>query len=154
MRKKSILAMMMALVTILGFVSCSSDDEINNVNEKIVGVWYCVYQQWTEKGPNRAEDTESETYEPSSKYMMAFEEDGTGYMNSGSDELFEIGCHGSPKSFNWNVYLKDKKNWIHTDVYGGQDYEITNLSSTSLTMKWSDYEDGDVYIIECKFIKK
>ncbi len=138
-------------------LSGTSDDETeelpSNINEKIIGVWYCIYQQWSEEGPNVKDYSESKTYEPSSKYVMAFKEDGTGYMNSGSDELFEIGCHGTQKKFNWYYYSKEGKNWIHTDVYDGQDYEITHLSSSSLTLKWSDYEGGDAYIIVGKFTK-
>ncbi|MBQ8050012.1 MAG: hypothetical protein IJ197_00370 [Bacteroidaceae bacterium] len=130
----------------IGFVACSDDDDIPGGTEKqaaasLAGTWYCTFQQWTEDG-----ETESETYEPSSEYCIVFESDGTGYMVSGDDELFEIGTHGY-KYFEWYVYQKSGYNWVHTSVYGGEDYRINKLTATTLTMIWRD-ED---YSITCTF---
>ena len=154
MKKTSLFALMSVLLfTAIGFASCSSDDDDEtggqqgSVNKDVVGVWYCTFQQKTEDG-----DTWSFTYEPSSEYMMAFEDDGTGYMKSGRNELFEIGTHGI-KNFNWYGYRKSGKNMIHTDVYEGQDYEITSVSSSSLTLTWRDPDSAYGYTIVGKFIK-
>ena len=154
MRKTSLFALMSVLLfTATGFASCSNDDDDDtggqqeSVNKDIVGVWYCTFQQKMEDG-----DTWSFTYEPSSEYMMAFEDDGTGYMKSGRDELFEIGTHGI-ENFNWYSYRKGGKNMIHTDVYEGQDYEITSVSSSSLTLTWRAPDSAYGYTIVGKFLK-
>ncbi|MBQ0064123.1 MAG: hypothetical protein KBS94_08950 [Prevotella sp.] len=122
------------------------EEQAKDVSKDVVGVWYCTFQQWTEDG-----DTWSSTYEPSSEYMMAFEEDGTGYMKSGKDELFEIGTHGIA-NFNWYGYRKSGKNWIHED-YRNHDYEITSISSSSLTLTWRAPNSAYGYTIVGKFIK-
>lgn len=144
-----------ALLLIVGisfnFTACSDDDDdIPGGSEKqaaasLVGKWYCTFQQWTED-----HETDSETYKPSSKYSMVFDSDGTGYMVSGEDELFEIGTHGRIEYFKWNVYQKKGFNWVHTDVYEGEDYRIDELTATTLTMTWQD----DDYKITCTFEKQ
>lgn len=140
----------MALVAVLlsiGIVSCSDDDEdgnlgsVESVTANITGVWYCTYQQWTEDG-----ETNSNTYEPSSTYSMRFNADGTGAMQSGSDELFEV---GRAHDFTWNINKSNGNTYVHTSVYSGQTYKIEQLSSTSLTMTWTDKD----YSIKCKFVK-
>lgn len=153
MKKTSLFALMSVLLfTATGFASCSSDDDDEtggqqgSVNKNVVGVWYCTFQQWTEDG-----DTWSSTYEPSSEYMMAFEDDGTGYMKSGGDELFEISTQGI-KNFNWYSYRKSGKNWIHED-YRNHDYEVTSVSSSSLTLTWREPDSAYGYTIVGKFIK-
>lgn len=150
-----VMAMMMFFAT--GLSSCSnsdSDDEYESkegeqskdINKDVVGVWYCTFQQKSQYG-----DTWSFTYEPSSEYMMAFEDDGTGYMKSGKDELFEISTHGVA-NFNWYGYRKSGKNWIHED-YRNHDYEVTSVSSSSLTLTWREPDPDNDYTIICKFIK-
>ena len=151
MRIKTLFSILLAIMTLgvtILLSACSNEEEIPGGNQEevtsnIVGVWYCVYQEWTEDG-----ETDSKTYEPSSAYSMEFNSDGTGYMQSGRDELFEIGCSRG-QYFTYSVSRKDKHNWIHTDVYDGQDYKVVELSESSLSMTWED----DGYIITCKFVK-
>lgn len=149
----SLVTIVILLFGVTGFSSCSKSDDDDSeeqsqvINKDIIGVWYCTFQQKSQDG-----DTWSFTYEPSSEYMMAFEDDGTGYMKSGKDELLEIGTHGI-KNFNWYSYRKGGKNWIHTDVYDGQDYEVTSVSSSSLTLTWREPNPANDYTIICKFIK-
>lgn len=154
MRTVRIFALMAALLsTAAVFTSCSSDDDdtggqLESVNKNVVGVWYCTFQQWTEDG-----DTWSQTYEPSSQYVMTFDDDGTGYMQCGGDELFEIGCH-KIENYHWHVYRKYGKNWIQTDVRNrAHDYEITHISSTDLTLTWHAPESQYGYTIVGKFKK-
>lgn len=154
MKRTSLFALMSGLLlTVIGLASCSSDDDDEtggqqgSINMDVVGVWYCTFQQWTEDG-----DTWSSTYEPSSKYMMAFEEDGTGYMKSGSDELFEIGTHGIEENFNWYAFRKGGKYWIHEDNRN-HDFEITSVSSSSLTLTWRAPDSAYGYTIVGKFKK-
>lgn len=149
----SLVTIVILLFGVTGFSSCSKSDDDDSeeqsqvINKDIIGVWYCTFQQKSQDG-----DTWSFTYEPSSEYMMAFEDDGTGYMKSGKDELFEIGTHGI-KNFNWYGYRKSGKNMIHTDVYDGQDYEITSISSSSLTLTWREPNPDNDYTIVCTFVK-
>ena len=80
-------------------VSCSSDDDedggsVENASAMLVGSWACIYQEWSEPG-----DVWSSTYDPSSKYFIQLNEDMSGYMTSGSDQLFEISTGGRQKNF-------------------------------------------------------
>ncbi len=150
----SLVTIVILLFGVTGFSSCSKSDDDDSeeqsqvINKDIIGVWYCTSQQASQYG-----DTWSHTYEPSSQYMIGFDDDGTGYMNSGRDALFEIWCSSGIKNFNWYGYRKNGKNWIHTDVSGGWDYEITSISSTSLTLTWREPDPDNDYTIVCTFVK-
>ncbi len=139
------MALLLAMPISLFLFSCSDDDDegysdnIENTTANIIGIWYCTYQQWTEDG-----ETWYEEYTPSSTYSMCFDTDGTGYMNSGSDALFEVGRF---HSFNWYISESNGNTWVNTDVYEGESYKIDQLNSTTLVMTWTD----DDYSITCKF---
>lgn len=136
------------LMSSLVITSCSSDDEdggsVDNATSLIVGSWACVYQEWSEDG-----EMWSSTYEPSSAYFIQLDENMTGYMVSGSDQLFEIMTSGKKKYFSWVIKEKGGRNYLVTDIYGGEEYQINKLNSNSLEMTWED----EGYRIYCKFEK-
>lgn len=152
MMKKTTFSFLMLLTLLMGsslIVSCSSDDDedggsVENASALLVGSWACVYQEWSEPG-----DVWSSTYDPSSKYFIQLNADMSGYMISGPDELFEISTSGSKKNFTWYVQSKGGKNYLKTSVYGGEEYQINKLNSSSLEMTWDD----ENYRIFCRFIK-
>ena len=150
MKKISFMFTMLLTVLMSSLVvtSCSSDDEdrgsIDKATLLIVGSWACVYQEWTEAG-----ETWSSSYEPSSKYFIQLNEDKSGYMISGSDQLFEIKTSGMKKNFSWVIKEKNGRNFLVTDIYSGEEYQINKLNSKSLEMTWID-EDYRIY---CKFEK-
>lgn len=137
-----------SVIILFALASCSKEDggmengSVENVTLDIIGDWYCTSQKWTEAG-----ETDFEEYEPSETYSMSFYSNGTGRLRAGSDELFEI---GSNQDFTWHINKSGKKSIVHTDIYGGNDYTIDKLTSTSLVMTWTD-ED---YSIQCKFVKE
>ena len=136
------------LMSSLVITSCSSDDEdggsIDKATSLIVGSWACVYQEWTEDG-----ETWSSSYEPSSNYFIQLNEDKSGYMISDSDQLFEIWTWGKKEYFSWVIKEKNGRNFLVTDIYSGEEYQIDKLNSNSLEMTWID-EDYRIY---CKFEK-
>ena len=151
MKKISLFFTMLLTVLMSSLVvtSCSSDDDedggsVDNATSLIVGSWACVYQEWTEDG-----ETWSSSYEPSSKYFIQLNEDKSGYMISGSDQLFEIMTSGKKKYFSWVIKEKGGRNYLVTDIYGGEEYQINKLNSNSLEMTWED----EGYRIYCKFEK-
>lgn len=156
MKNISYLLTMLFMVFMNSLVSsCSNDDDdsgkssdssmsVSKATNLIVGTWYCEYQQWTENG-----DTESATYVPSPAYSIQLSNDKSGYMISGSDQLFEIKTYGSKKYFTWNIQNKNNANYLVTDIYGGEEWQINKLTSTSLWMTWKD----EGYRIYCKFVK-
>lgn len=107
----------------------------------ITGLWYCTLQQWDEDG-----EQSEEHYTPSSLYSMRFDKDGTGYMKSGDDSLFEI---MNAHSFRWNIRNIEGVLYLHTDVYGGETYKILYLKGDKLVMEWRD----DNFSIKCEFIR-
>lgn len=135
----------------VSLVSCDNDgnsldgESIKSLSKKLVGVWYCTYQEWAEDGY-----ADSKSYDPSEEYFMAFDIDGTGTMHSGRDELFEIGTHGTIYEFEWNIYNKNNAKYLHTTVYDGNDYKINEITNSKLRMTWVD---GD-YKIVCEFVKQ
>ena len=143
-------AMLLACVSAGMFCACGDDDEIEggSVSEAtamLVGTWFCTSQQWDEEDC----ETEVSNYEPSYEYAICFEADGSGYMRSGSEELFEVGTHGGKQYFEWYVYKKGDHNWVHADVYSGKDYRIDKINANTLVMTWRD-ED---YVIKCQFVR-
>ena len=70
-------------------------------------------------------------------------------MISGSDQLFEIMTSGKKKYFSWVIKEKGGRNYLVTDIYGGEEYLINKLNSNSLEMTWED----EGYRIYCKFEK-
>ena len=152
MMKKTTLYFSMLLTVLMGsflISSCSSDDDedggsVENATAMLVGSWACIYQEWSEAG-----DVWSSTYDPSSKYFIQLNADMSGYLISGSDELFEIGTGGKKKNFTWYVQSKGGRNYLETSIYGGTEYQINKLNSSSLEMNWVDGE----YRIYCRFVK-
>lgn len=70
-------------------------------------------------------------------------------MISDDDQLFEIWTYGKKKYFSWVIKEKGGRNYLVTDIYGGEEYQIKKLNSNSLEMTWVD-EDYRIY---CKFVK-
>jgi len=142
--KKSILFVVISLALITMCVSCGSDDDnssSSSVEElvqsgNLTGTWVCYEQTWHEDG-----ETESRSYSGNNYYII-FNKDNTGNMNSGSDELMEIG-----RSHSFRYTLSGNK--IISDIYGETIWTIVALSNKQLTLKWVD---GN-YWIECKFKK-
>jgi len=127
-------------------MSCSEDDDDDDVKVKpksLVGYWQCTYQKWEEDG-----DVEETTYNDAEGqyYYICFEEGFTGYMNSGRDELMELGGN---YSFSWTVSgnkivaeINYREDWI-------AEWRVNAISNNTLELYWKD----DDYNITCKFKK-
>ncbi|MBO5592611.1 MAG: hypothetical protein J5913_06575 [Prevotella sp.] len=138
--KKNMFFTVISMALIAMCVSCGSDDDNENRSssnaENLIGTWICYEQIWHENGK-----IESSSYS-GSNYYIVFNTNNTGNMNSGSDELMEI---GRGHSFSYTL----SGNKIVTDIYGETIWEVVSLNDKWLTLKW---EDGG-YWIECKFKK-
>ncbi len=125
----------LALITVC--VSCSSDDDDVSSNvDNLTGTWICYEQTWHEDGK-----TWSKSYS-GNDYYIVFNNNNSGSMNSGSDELMEIGrSHSFTYTFTGNNII--------SDIYGETIWMVVSLSDKQLTLKWED----EGYWIECKFKK-
>lgn len=143
----------MLMLALPAMWSCSDDkdDDKGNGNSepqesvisKIAGTWYCTSQLWEE-------DKEFSEYKPSRDYSIVLDDDFTGYMISGSDELFQIYIGGHPVPFGWRIITNDKTNYLYVDIEGGWEYRIIKLTANRLTMAKLD----EVYDIVCEFVKQ
>lgn len=145
MRKtmKWAIACMMALCASVTLMSCSDDDGKVDVSAgEIAGHWICVYQHWVDWG-----DVYDADYEPDGEYYITLNEDGTGELDSGSDQLMEIWGF---MRFTWTVQgnrllLFDERDWIEEEEV----FEVKRLTDNELELCW---DDGEV-VITCRFVR-
>lgn len=120
-----------------GSDSSGSKDEIEVTSNDLIGYWRCIYQQWVEAG-----DEWHVSYE-SNEYYIQFNNDFTGSVSSGDDQLMEImGKH----NFTWAV--SGSKLALNLDRSSiADEYVIKEFAGNEMTLYWSDGE----YNITCKF---
>ena len=136
------------------WVSCSSEEdefdpddpnkgggstpvEVTDVSaEDIVGHWQCYYQKWVEAG----EEWESSYDIAKDEYYIRFNEDKTGSLGSGDDELMEIMFMNS---FEWYV----SEGVIYFGTSDSDQWYIQEFTGDEMTLCWIDGE----YSITCKF---
>lgn len=121
------------------FVACSDDDHEEVAPNSLSGYWHCTNQKWIEDG-----ETEQRTYTDNDPYYICFEDDFTGYMNSGNDQLLELMGY---YSFTWSVSgnkikVKLKNDWYDT-------WQIKAITDDTLELCWKDEELS----ITCRFKK-
>ena len=145
--KLRFLAITLICATALILSGCSKDDEEPEEpvfdNTSLVGTWNCTYQKWIEDG-----ETWDATYAADGSYYIRFNEDFTGNMDSGRDQLMEFGGH---YDFTWSVsgnrIVVEIDNWEENDYW-----TVKKLSDKELELYWEDWEVD--YNITCRFVKK
>lgn len=121
------------------FASCSDDDHGEVSPVSLSGYWHCTHQKWIEDG-----ETMEKTYTDKDNYYICFEDDFTGYMDSGSDQLLELMGY---YSFTWSVSGNTIKVKLDSDWY--DTWQILEITDDTLTLRWKD----DDLSITCKFEK-
>lgn len=104
--------------------------------EDLIGHWQCVSQKWVEAG-----ETSQSSYDVAEdEYYIQFNEDFTGQLDSGEDELMEI-MH--LQEFSWSV----SNGIISFGTSKTDKWYIKEFSQDSMTLYWVDGE----YNITCVF---
>lgn len=140
---KNFFAFILCTTTLAGFVGCSDDEDKTFDQTSLVGTWYCTYQKWVEDG-----ESWDATYNADGSYYICFDDDSTGYLDSGDDQLLELGGYYSftySISGNRIIVMLNNSSREFED-----DWTIKSLSDTALELYWADKD----YNITCKFVKK
>ena len=132
---------------LIGASAGCTDDKDDGVDANLlVGKWHCTYQKWVEKG----EEWDASYNANDGNYYIRFNGDGSGELDSGIDELLELGGY---YEFTWSV----SGNTIHAQVAkpGNNPFEdiwqIKQLSEGDLTLYWES--DSGSYHITCNLVK-
>lgn len=133
--------LIIAVLLSISFVSCDDDDDVDVTKKSLVGYWVCTSQKWVEDG-----ESWSSNYDEDDDYYICFDDDFTGYMDSGYDELMEKGGY---YSFVWSI---SGNNILITFTKSGSTdkWQVKAISDKNLELYWKD-ED---YNITCKFRKE
>lgn len=106
--------------------------------EDLVGHWQCITQKWIEAG----EKTQSSYDITKDEYYIQFNDDMTGVLDSGEDQLMEI---MGKQTFTWSV----SKGIITFGKSETDKWYIKEFSDNKMTLYWVDGE----YNITCEFKK-
>lgn len=131
MKKNYVLLMAMLLFAVVGFTSCSDDDEggiSGNPEELLVGDWQAQHDEgyWVNNG-------EREEYsEPYTNECYTFESDGTGYCEYLDD--------GSRYNFTWEV--DGNTLYLEYRTEGDERLVIETLNSGTLVLVYHEVSDN------------
>lgn len=131
MKKNYLLLMAMLLFAVVGFTSCSDDDEggiSGNPEELLVGDWQAQHDEgyWVNNG-------EREEYsEPYTNECYTFESDGTGYCEYLDD--------GSRYNFTWEV--DSNTLYLEYRTEGDERLVIETLNSGTLVLVYHEVSDN------------
>lgn len=148
--------LILVIATLPLWMACGSDDDVIDPNkptpdnpdpdkpvevvdvsaEDLVGHWQCVTQKWIEAG----EETQSSYDIAKDEYYIQFNDDMTGVLDSGKDQLMEI---FRMQSFTWSV----SKGVISFGKSETDKWYVKELSDDKMTLYWVDGE----YNITCEF---
>lgn len=131
MKKNYLLLMAMLLFAVVGFTSCSDDDEggiSGNPEELLVGDWQAQHDEgyWVNNG-------EREEYsDPYTNECYTFESDGTGYCEYLDD--------GSRYNFTWEV--DGNTLYLEYRTEGDERLVIETLNSGTLVLVYHEVSDN------------
>ena len=132
MKKNYLLLLAMLLFAVVGFTSCSDDDEeggiSGNPEELLVGEWQSQYDEgyWVNNG-------EREEYsEPYTDECYTFESDGTGFCEYQED--------GARFYFTWEV--NGNTLFLDNRTVGDESFVIETLNSSTLVLVYHEVSDG------------
>ena len=126
--KKQLFLLLTLVVATVAFVSCSNDDDDNQYNSDIVGMWKITEVKMSQSG--------SYIDWPFKTTYATFKSDGTyygsGYFGNGSGT--------------WSIKGNTVNTYVGGELYAS--YEIISVTSTTSELKMS--MDGESIWIKCK----
>lgn len=150
MRTIQLLAFTLFTVMSSMLAACSSENDLDSENPEqenpieakdvsakdLIGHWQCTIQKWIEAG-----DEWQSSYDiKKDEYYIEFNEDFTGMLDSGNDQLMEI---MNMHTFTWSI----SKGVISFGTSSTDKWYIKEFSENDMTLYWVDGE----YNITCKF---
>lgn len=143
-----VFTLFVVISSILTACSSGNDADLENPEEKnpievkdilakdLIGHWQCVTQKWVESG----DEWQSSYDTKKDDYYIEFNENFTGVLDSGDDQLMEI---MNMYTFTWSI----SKGVISYGTSVTDKWYIKEFSKNEMTLYWADGE----YNITCKF---